>query len=190
MDYNIWKTYSKEPWYSQISSYIRGKYQDLVNEMASVFTYIEPVKENRNVYSHKLSSILILSSIAFESTIKQIIFNAGLSYNQDIHGYLKFLRDNDDKLEFLEVGFSNSEGHFGLTPFKKIASIDQRPKWWDVYTNLKHNEMANLKEATFENTLDAVAANSILHSKICMVGGGAGIFYNVGIIDSPRSLLF
>ena len=190
MDYNIWKTYNKELWYPRISSYIRRKYNDLINEMVEVFTYVEPVKNHRNVFSHKLCSIIILSSIAFESTIKQIINNSGLGYSQDVHGYLKFLRDNDNALEKLEVGFSNSEGRFGLVPFKKLNSNDQRPKWWEAYTNLKHSEIANFKEATFENTLNAVAANSILHHKICMKGGGAGIFYNVGIIDPPRPLLF
>jgi len=190
MEYNIWKTYSKELWYQRISSYMSRKYSDLINEMVEVFAYVEPVIKHRNVYSKKLCSIIILSSIAFESTIKQLIDNSGLTCSQDIHGYLKFLRDNDDALEKLEVGFSNSEGRFGLVPFKKMNSNDQRPKWWEAYTNLKHGEIANFMDATFENTLNAVAANSILHHKICMKGGGAGIFYNVGIIDTPRPFLF
>ena len=190
MKYGIWQAFKNETWFSRIGAFLSTKYNYLVTEMADTFSYVEPIKAHENVWSHKYANIIIESSVVFESTIKEIIVKAKLSYNQDIHGFLKFLKDNDDEIEKLQLIFINSEGGHKLIPFRRMTKGDPRPRWWDAYTNLKHGHISNFPEGNLCNSLNALAAITIIHHKINMVAGRSGFFINVGIIDNKTPLLF
>ena len=190
MKQNIWQSFHNETWFSRIGAFLSTKYDYLVTEMADSFSYVEPIKAHENVWSHKYANIIIESSVVFESTIKEIIIKANLSYNQDIHGYLKFLKDNDDEIEKLELVFINSEGWHKVIPFRRMVKEDPRPSWWYAYTHLKHGQISSFPEGNFNNSLNALAAIALLHHKINMVAGRSGFFLNVGIIDTSTPLLF
>ena len=46
---------------------------------------------------------------------------------------------------------------YPITPFHEW-SADKGTKWWNVFTNLKHDRLAHHKEATLINTISALAA--------------------------------
>ena len=190
MKKNIWNAYKDEAWFPKIGAFLLTKYDLLVAEMVNTFSYVEPIKAHENVWSHKYANVIIESSIVFESVIKEIIVRAKLSYNQDIHAFLKFLKDNDDEIEELQLIFINSEGWHKLIPFRRMNSGDPRPRWWDAYTNLKHGQIGSFPEGNLGNGLNALAAIALLHHKINMVIGRSGFFINVGIIDPDPKPIF
>ena len=111
-----------------------------------------------------------------------------LNYDNNIHGFLKFLRDFDPYLEERPVLFNLRARKF-IFPFERSQPEDPIPVWWKTYTDLKHNELVAFKKGNFENALTSVAAVAILSGYI-QPRGGAVIFANTGIIDVNMEKLF
>jgi hypothetical protein len=50
---------------------------------------------------------------------------------------------------------------YALQPFESWKN-SKSTNWWKAYTKLKHNRMENIREATLENTINAMAATYII----------------------------
>ena len=131
----------------------------LEKELENSFNYIEPETENMACYGAKYSSLLNSISIEFESTCKTLIKikeeEAKVGNIGDIKNYiLKYF----PKICNSQVNIRRTNEF--IKPLEDWES--SRLKWWDAYTNLKHNRINNYSQANLKNVINAMGSLLII----------------------------
>ena len=173
------KEFLKHPWFTETRDYVELRYDALVNRMKKTFDYVTPHKENCETYSYEYASILRDAGSVFDSTIRRIIKEAELGYEENILGMLKFLKRYESQLEYVRLRFLHYGGF--LYPFK--PNKNGVPSWWNAYNKIKHEEVVHISEGNFRNALSGLSALGIL--KLSM--GRSGDLDIFTIVDYPFS---
>jgi hypothetical protein len=139
----------------------------LFQKLMDIFTYIEPHKNNINVYGHHIRELLLLACTEFESQCISILKVADILpvkqryTTQDYcllidHCFLKEYKVRFKSYKFLEP----------IEPFSSwnVSLPTQSLIWYDAYNKTKHNRETNFYLANLEALLNAIVANIVLFS--------------------------
>ena len=187
--YNLFKTYKDESWYSSIAEHVTKRYQEIENSMQETFQFVTPDTSNRCCHSPVFSRIIKDVGSTFGSIFKEFINYSGKAnlYKNNIHGYLKFIKDHTTNIENRSVYFRLYRKN--LLPFRKSNSHDPVPSWWHAYNKVKHEEVSDYREGNLENALNAVAALAIIGVMIATPSfPSTKLFANLGIAYPPNAI--
>ena len=195
-DTNMFKKYQNETWYFPLTEHVTKRYGEIEMNIQYTFQMVTPDTTNRYTHSPVFSTIIKDVARTFGSLIQEFIKSSGESYEDNICGYLKLVRDYDPDIEYRSVLFRFNKKT--LLPFKKSGKDDPIPTWWNANNKLKHEEITYYREGNLENALNAVAALAILgkmisHSSFVSTNlfANLGIVYPMNAIDvSKDRLLF
>ena len=139
---------------------IRGEliryYNILQSDVLNIFNYIELDKNNLSTFSLKNYQILTNICIEVENNLKGII-------KANIYSKKHHLTMNDyKKLEkYLKLSEYEVEiKGIRLRPFCDFNS--KEPIWYSAYNDIKHNRTSEIKKATLENVINALAGLYVL----------------------------
>ncbi len=131
----------------------------LFARLEPILRIIEPSKSNMATYGHELQHMLILASTEVESGLRAVLIanrvEPSRSDTYSIRDYRQLLapmRLNEWKISL--------DGHDELGVFVPFSGWEDHaaPAWWTAYNRVKHDREAQLHQATFHNTLLALAA--------------------------------
>lgn len=147
-------------------------YKNIETEMNNLMFHIHFDDEQLNVYSSKISDLILRASTEIESLSKELYYSSGgtskghIKYDEDALKYLNQLW----KLESKQVILSSYNCFISnkiLEPFKKnekkTGSNKMTYSWNNSYQNLKHDRSNSLKFGSIKYLLDATAALYILN---------------------------
>jgi hypothetical protein len=148
---------------SDARPYIRG-FLVLQREMRNLFEFIHPSDSNLVTYSEHIGILLVRACFEVETNMKAILRENGYasSNNWTMNDYKKI--EGSHRLSEYEVllpewiGAQNT-----LRPFASWQNSDPLD-WYRSYNLFKHDRVANLKDATFKNLVDAWSGLFVLLS--------------------------
>jgi hypothetical protein len=136
----------------------------IIQRLYELFTYIEPIKANQNVHSHKIRELLLLSCMEVESSWTAILKanNYNINNRLSTNDYVKIL--NPLLLNKYEVEFPMYPEIGIVMPFKDwaIGNPTKSLSWYDAYNSTKHNREENFHHSTLENAISAVSAIAVM----------------------------
>ena len=132
----------------------------LFDQLEGLFRCIEPDAQHRDVFSHDLRHLLMLTCAEIESGLKAVLKSNGRSKPRydltDYYALLTPLRLHEWKLQL------RSYPDFGtLTPFAGWTAA-AAPYWWTAHNKAKHDREHELGKATFGAAIEAMAALHIV----------------------------
>ncbi|MDR0927685.1 MAG: hypothetical protein LBO69_07970 [Ignavibacteria bacterium] len=155
-------------------------YKNLEKEMIELSNQIHFDDNQLNVYSIKITELLIRCSIEIESIAKELYEQEGGDMNPaDTNGKNRDLYFDTDCMEFLENKWSLSKKNVLVSAttfyFEKnennilipLNKANKRgtsgAKWKQAYQALKHNRAKNLSKGNLENLIKTMAALYLLN---------------------------
>lgn len=149
------------------------EFELLYSDLEESFRYIQPVKENFNVYSLRFYELLLRAATEFENICKSEIVRNRLSNKKTdelkindfyiLENHLKSISNNGGPIRQLikwEVGFYFDPIIYRqpLKEWKRNATIP----WYKEYNKVKHNRKLDFSKANLGNVLDGIASVFIL----------------------------
>lgn len=129
----------------------------IVEDFIRLCEYIEPVDDNKHVFSHRTYELLLRVATEFEANCKGIIeannYQGGRNLN--ITDYHKL--NSVMLLSEFEVETSLWRP---TKRFQPLMEWDESHKlsWYKAYNNSKHNRYANFGEASLENVFNGICS--------------------------------
>lgn len=172
-------TYTKH-----VCSFKRGKnwhtYRYLETRVLECSRYVAFAQENSKTWSETFADLLMLTGSAIDSFLRYMKDCPVISNLPEVAKVSLRIRKRKTKqwnigdfMSAYEPVYEFSQNHvlvpFGLSNFGKrepFRGFEKRksPIWWKAYNHLKHDYYEKIREATLENTLDALAALLILNT--------------------------
>ena len=149
-NYLVDHNYAKHP-----DKYVRVFLQ-LQQEIKNLFLYIEPGDDNLKTYSDQIEQLLVRICIELEANFKAI-FKENIYSVQEKKWCMEDYRkiDRSHRLSDYQVVSPFWDGEKNtFQPFvgwKTSSSLN----WYKAYNQVKHNRAEKLKEANFENLMNA-----------------------------------
>jgi hypothetical protein len=144
------------------------QYAIIEEDFVNIIKYIPLEKENFDIYSPRLSDILIRCCVSIEIFFREWLNHYSFSKNEKI----RELRDKRRlTINDFYIAFSDSlkdsnvyirQLNSDLYPFKEWTE-NSAPKWWDSYNKIKHNKTEKHNNANLESALNALAGLFLLH---------------------------
>lgn len=130
-------------------------YRALERDLLEFERHVPLEEEHLQVYSLELWSIMVRACAEIDSQLHSILVELGLAGRQtNVTNY----RAAESQLQLSGFQFTTIPGRLTVVPFKAFsASPPATPRWWQDYNSVKHNRLASIKSATFENSISAVA---------------------------------
>ena len=160
--YRIYRPGSSYPFLSDsrnvdnMYTYIRA-FRLLEDDLVKLFTNVEPTKDNRKVYSHRLYELLLRASTEFETNAMQI-----LTYN----GYTKKGNENFNIKDYYKINEATKLSDYEVTcelwhPMKVFKPFQEwcnghSLSWYQAYNKVKHNRSSEFSKASLENVMNAI----------------------------------
>ncbi len=146
----------------------------LIARFRQVALTVEPHKDNRAAFGHELRHLLILAATEVESAWKAILVANNFPRPAKDHCTTRDYFTLIDPLRLREWSLilAMYPGYGVISPFQTwdrehtTASLP----WYEAYNHTKHDRESNLKEATLENVIMALAA---LYVMLCAQFGPA-----------------
>jgi hypothetical protein len=155
-----------------------AQYKLFVKEFDEILHYTQYSKEHLGVYSVRNMNLIVRIGQSVENLSKVV---EKLIYGTESYGCLSSF-SNISKVFLLEkkkivlnhpLQSRINDRPFLLNPFKEYRysktrkngtiHFEQKPKWYNAYTTIKHNPTSGLKFATLENLTNAFSAFYILY---------------------------
>ena len=189
--------------------YSWSAYKSIEEDMMRITEYVPLETRQYNVYSFKLTDIIIRSCSHIDSLFKDMLRDQDLSDhpNQrkitEAKGILArdgMLRITDyieifaEYLNLAPVKVIIRRNYEQIKPFKEFENPDlgdKIPAWWRAYNNLKHdfyNEI-NIKQGSLENALLSLSALFTLNCKLALkfkLQGNINYLVSNRVITSPN----
>ncbi len=167
-------------------------FQIIQEDLKKIFEYVEPSKDNENVYSFQIYKLLLLICTEVENQLKAIMINNGYKMNNfmnmknDYYKLNEVLRLNEYKVNLI---WNNSLRIF--QPFGHWSSSEYKPlEWYQAYNKSKHNRQEDFKEANLKNLLNACAGlYIILYSQYYQFANVVSITNSQMLIDDSDCLV-
>ena len=132
----------------------------LEQDLIKVSRFIEFLQENFNTYSIELAHLLLATSSEIDVVLKALCnMKKSEKDHKNINHYKETIGTELPDL-INEKTFIPRYG-LELQPWTKWNNKDN-PLWWGSYNNVKHNRDEHFKEANLKNTLNSVAALSLV----------------------------
>ena len=132
-------------------------YLIIEEDLLSTARFVEPA-EQEDVYSFEFQKIIILACTEIEKVFKSIAKETGVKEPGNISEYKEIVLDKYPRI--IECSVSVRRLGKKIKPFENWNS--DKLKWWDAYTNLKHDLDDRIKQATCINAIYAISALYIL----------------------------
>ena len=134
-------------------------YLSIEHDLNETSRYLEP-NGQEEVYSFEFYKIIMLCCSEIETTFKQLCKTIDPSSNcGNIGMYKSTILSKFPKIGEAMVFVPRWNGK-NLYPFKDWST--GKLEWWDGYTSLKHSRFESIKEASYKNAVNSLAALSIL----------------------------
>jgi len=161
--------------------YSWAAYKAIEEDMMRVIEYIPLETRQYDVYSFKLTDIIIRSCSHIDSLFKDILRNRDLSDHPNQQkitesksilegkkkGMLKiadYIEIFADYLNLAPVEVIIRRNNDRRRPFKEFENPgDKTPTWWRAYNDLKHDFYSNIDQGTLENALASLSALFVLN---------------------------
>lgn len=132
----------------------------LEQDLAKVSRFIEFSEANFNTYSIELAHLLLATSSEADVVLKALCNKKNPNKNHhDINDYKDTIKAELPEL-IEEKSFIKRYG-LELKPWSTWKGEDN-PLWWRSYNNVKHQRDTHFKDANLKNTLNSVAALSLV----------------------------
>jgi len=137
----------------------------LFDKLLDLFEYVEPQKENLNVFGPKIRELLLLSCMEVESSLTAVLKANSYRNSTDkltTNDYVLLLdpmrlgQYEVQLIHFPEIGIVKP---FELWDKEKPT---QSIKWYDAYNKTKHNREENLHFSKLKYAIEAVCASVVL----------------------------
>lgn len=134
----------------------------LQSEFRDLLQYVEPSDKNCGTFSHKIHGLLVRCCAEVETNFKAILRENGyLKKQNSIEDYSKLQCTH--RLAGYQVEIPDWRGATGVRkPFENWGNQTRHLRWWNGYTDIKHDRQQNFEAANFENCVDAFAAAAAL----------------------------
>jgi hypothetical protein len=113
-----------------------------------------------------------------DSAFKEMARYPNFSGNKDCQNILKRINKNETVPVTLPLNAFEKEYQLSkksvilrrlpereyVMPFKPRSTRAKSPKWWKIYNGIKHDVGVNLKDATLQNTMQALAGAFMLNA--------------------------
>lgn len=134
-------------------------YLSIEHDLNETSRYLEP-NGQEEVYSFEFYKIIMLCCSEIETTFKQLCKTIDPSSNcGNIGMYKSTILSKFPKIGEAMVFVPRWNGK-NLYPFKDWST--GKLEWWDGYTSLKHSRFESIKEASYKNAVNSLAALYIL----------------------------
>jgi hypothetical protein len=168
----IWRGGYSEPPESELNAFADAltSASVLLDRFRHILRTLEPDPANRQSFGHELRQLLILTSTEVESAWKSILVangyrppkeRRGNSPNEDRFNTNDYCKLRDPlRLEKWEIAMTTFPRYGNIAPFRGWDSAKPTASlgWYDDYNSTKHDREVNLRKATLENVISAVAA--------------------------------
>ena len=152
----MWR-YTRHPKFALApAQYIRA-FLLIQQDLQRLFEFIEPADENLPAYSFRTHELLLRACVEVEANCKAILTENGYPRNGDLtmNHYRKL--NATHHLSSYEVSLPVWNGQSRIRkPFEAWAAGTRLP-WYDAYNATKHDRYSVFHQASFEQTIDAVA---------------------------------
>lgn len=155
-------------------------YLDLERQYENFLEYVPYLPGNEQTYSFKLLNLILSIGGGVDSAFKEMARYPRFCGNPEIQEILGRLKESEKrekreppitipiwlslKAFEKEYGISKQEVIFKrlpkrekVVPFKPFISETNEPEWWGIYNGLKHYVSVNLKKASLQNAMQALA---------------------------------
>lgn len=166
--------------------YSWSAYKSIEADMMRVIEHIPLETRQYNVYSFKLTDIIIRSCSHIDSLFKDILRNQDLSDHPNQQKVTKakekLAKDKMLKItDYIEI-FAEylilapieafiRRNYDQIKPFKEFKNPnldDKIPTWWKAYNKLKHDFYSEVEKGTLENALLSLSALFVLNCKLAL----------------------
>lgn len=166
-------------------------YKTVESSFFDFLEYVPLTREHEKVISPKLLTLIFQIGGYVDTTFKHMAQYPRLSTDPNVQKILEKLenpRRGNVTIEDCRVAFepiyklserevivksqsfffpesiqvARRESYAVLTPFLEFRR-GKSPKWWKIYTGLKHYSLEKIKDATMKNTLDALSGLFLLN---------------------------
>jgi hypothetical protein len=137
----------------------------LGGRLQEMFRYIEPHERNRKAFGHELRMLFLQACMEVESACKAVMVANDSDPREGSHFNIKDYRRLAQPMRLWEwcVRLSTNPLFGNITPFLDWApNGSQRLKWYADHNTVKHNREKELRLATLENTITALAGVYVL----------------------------
>jgi len=162
-------------------------YLDLERQFSSFLQYVPFLPGNEAAYSYKLLNLILSIGGHVDSAFKEMARFSEFSQNIECKKTLELLGKSEERkkdgkapltvpiscpmkafereyeLSKRKVIFKCLAERDIVAPFAPHNEITKAPKWWEIYNGLKHDVAFNLRDATLQNTRDALAGAFLLN---------------------------
>jgi hypothetical protein len=161
----LWNKYKGQDWFEFANNYCFNRFKIIESRFFDATRYVEIHTDNRATFSYEFASILRDCGSTFGSVMDAFVkgTNAGKpETNTNIAEYRKFLFEQIKDIHRISIQIRPLFPKGMVLPYEDIKSINDSPKWWDAYNDVKHNEYENFKSGNLENCVKALAALVLL----------------------------
>jgi hypothetical protein len=152
-------------WPKELERLLTTRYFAIERRMLESLQFVDLNEENGNSFSIGCASILRDAGGAFSSTCDQLVRKTQFVDNEieetNAAHYRGCLRKEVPTIPDVCVELEYSYGERYLVPFDSYRN-DSSPEWWEAFTNQKHTEFEDFKQANLVNCLNAAGALWIL----------------------------
>jgi len=157
---------------------------DLEERLWKAFEHVALDPAHRDVYSTGFARILRDAGSLFASALAIAVKTKSGILKPTIDDYRRYLVDEVEAIERRSVDIRELHRASLLLPLEDTSPTTS-PSWWQPFTDVKHDAIANIQAATLRHALHAVAATRLLD--FWASGNSQGVFVNVGIAYPPGS---
>lgn len=156
----------------------------LLQKLNDILLYIEPSKNSKKAYSHKLRELLILSCTEFENQIASILKKHNILPIGKYYTTQDYVKINSIAYLYnYSINFKNYMIFDKIIPFKGWNA--KKPtlslKWYDSYNKTKHDKNLYFNESTLLNVINSIAANIIIY---CTKFGPYSLYNDMSFLSS------
>ena len=183
-----WK-FVNQSWFDAISRFASARLDAISSRLIESFRFVELHPDNRNVFSYEYASILRDSGSAIGSVLDAMVQHSKSSTNTryNISHYREFLRTEITDIHLASANVKTLYPKGTLVPFEAFKDARGTPDWWNAYNKVKHSEHDDFRFVNLENSVNAVAALSLLSVAMGAYTWGESIFNQVDLIYSETS---
>jgi hypothetical protein len=150
----------------------------LEKQLWEAFEHVALDPAHRDIYSSSFARTLRDAGSLFASALSAAVRARSGITKSTIADYRRYLVDEVEAVERRSVDIRELHPISLLLPLEGMT-MTTSPSWWQPFTEVKHDAIANSHAATLRHALHAVAATRLLDFWVS--GNSQGVFVNVGI---------
>jgi hypothetical protein len=148
----------------------------LEDELLDIFKYIPPTEQNLETFSPRLASLIIESCGLLDSVLRQVSGEVSIVDGKRVHRHDLDIRDYA-RLYADRYQIPSAKSILLITPPRYISPFeewttlitggDYKPVgWWRTHTELKHDRIANLKNARLKCAIESLCGLHLIVSTL------------------------